>query len=68
MDSNALRGSRPNIVLVVTDDNSFDTVGRYGGGVPSPHLDKLYGKGGRPPKSLFWFSALGLLGFNGDGG
>jgi hypothetical protein len=38
----ALSGSRPNIVLVVTDDNSFDTVGRYGGGAASPHLDRLY--------------------------
>ncbi len=37
-----LTGSRPNIVLVVTDDNSFDTVGRYGGGATSPHLDRLY--------------------------
>ena len=38
----ALQHSRPNIVLVITDDNSFDTVGRYGGGAPSPHLDTLY--------------------------
>lgn len=37
-----LSGSRPNIVLVITDDNSFDTIGRYSGGVASPHLDQLY--------------------------
>lgn len=40
--ADALKGSRPNIVLVMTDDNSFDTVGRYGGGAPSPHLDRMY--------------------------
>ncbi len=45
--ADALKGSRPNIVLVITDDNSFDTVGRYGGGAPSPHLDKLYDTGVR---------------------
>ncbi|VGO20792.1 arylsulfatase [Pontiella sulfatireligans] len=37
-----LQGTRPNMVFVITDDNSFDTVGRYGGGALSPHLDKLY--------------------------
>ncbi|VGO18592.1 sulfatase-like hydrolase/transferase [Pontiella sulfatireligans] len=41
----SLEGSRPNIILVVTDDNSFDTVGRYGGGAVSPNLDKLYDEG-----------------------
>lgn len=40
--ADALKGTRPNIVLIMTDDNSFDTVGRYGGGAPSPHLDRLY--------------------------
>jgi arylsulfatase len=40
--ADALKGARPNIVLIMTDDNSFDTIGRYGGGASSPHLDKLY--------------------------
>jgi arylsulfatase len=40
--ADALKGTRPNIVLVMTDDNSFDTIGRYGGGAPSPNLDSLY--------------------------
>ena len=40
-----LIGSRPNIILVVTDDNSFDTIGRYGAGAVSPNLDKLYDTG-----------------------
>jgi len=43
--SDALKGSRPNIVFVITDDNSFDTVGRYGGKAPSPNLDRLYDQG-----------------------
>lgn len=47
LTSEKLQGSRPNIILVVTDDNSFDTIGRYGGGAPSPHLDKMYDEGVR---------------------
>ncbi len=43
--SDTLKGTRPNLVFVITDDNSFDTVGRYGGGAPSPNLDKLYDEG-----------------------
>ena len=43
--SEALKGSCPNLVFVITDDNSFDTIGRYGGGAPSPNLDKLYEQG-----------------------
>ena len=37
-----LAGSRLNIVVFVTADNSFDIVGRYGGGAHISHLRLLY--------------------------
>jgi arylsulfatase len=39
-----LKGSRPNIVLIMPDDISYGGIGAYGG-TPSPNVDKLYAKG-----------------------
>ncbi|MBN2450915.1 MAG: sulfatase-like hydrolase/transferase, partial [Lentisphaeria bacterium] len=34
-------GSRPNIVLIYTDDQDLDEIGCYGGRMPTPHMDGL---------------------------
>jgi len=39
-----LKGSTPNIVLIMPDDISFGAIGAYGG-KKSPHVDALYKKG-----------------------
>ena len=35
----------PNVVLILLDDTGFGQYGAFGGGVPSPTLDKLAGEG-----------------------
>ncbi len=43
-----LRGSRPNIVLVITDDQGYGPVGRHGHPwIKTPNLDALYDKSAR---------------------
>lgn len=38
--------ARPNILLILTDDQGWPTLGAYGGeAVPTPHLDKLAAQG-----------------------
>lgn len=32
---------RPNVLLIITDDQNTDTVGCYGGAVQTPHIDSL---------------------------
>jgi arylsulfatase len=39
-----LKGSRPNIVLIMPDDISYGAIGAYGG-TESPNVDKLYKQG-----------------------
>jgi len=40
--------SQPNILLILTDDQGWPTLGRYGGkNVPTPHLDQLAAEGAR---------------------
>lgn len=41
----SLRGSRPNIVLVMPDDVSYGSIAAYGGKKPSPNIDSLYHQG-----------------------
>lgn len=43
-----LKGTRPNIVIIMPDDISFGSIGAYGNPkANSPHVDKLYHKGVR---------------------
>ena len=39
--SNALSAERPNVLLIITDDQNPDTVGCYGGAVHTPYIDSL---------------------------
>lgn len=38
----SLKGSKPNIVLIMPDDISYGAIQAYGGEKPSPNLDKLF--------------------------
>lgn len=40
-----LKGTKPNILLIMPDDISFGSIHAYGGEKPSPNLDALYAKG-----------------------
>ena len=43
LSASQLAGSRPNIVLVITDDQGYGPVGRHGHPwIKTPHLDQLY--------------------------
>lgn len=37
----AVAAERPNVLLIITDDQNPDTVGCYGGAVQTPHIDSL---------------------------
>lgn len=37
--------ARPNVLLILTDDQDVDTVGCYGGSVQTPHIDSLAADG-----------------------
>ena len=37
----ALTGSRPNILLIFTDDQGMNDVGCYGSEIKTPHIDAL---------------------------
>lgn len=43
----SLKGTRPNIVLIMPDDLSYGSIHAYGGRHPTPNIDKLYKKGFR---------------------
>ena len=46
--SEPLAGSRPNVVLVITDDQGYGPVGRHGHPwIKTPHLDKMAAEGMR---------------------
>jgi arylsulfatase len=44
-DRMSLKGTKPNIVLIMPDDISYGSIGAYGGAKPSPNVDALYRKG-----------------------
>ncbi len=44
LETDTLKGSKPNIVLIMPDDISYGAIGAYGG-KPSPNVDKLYTMG-----------------------
>lgn len=47
-EADSLKGTRPNIVLIMPDDISFASIGAYGNkGAKSPNVDALYHKGVR---------------------
>ncbi len=47
-DKSKPRAKRPNILLILTDDQGWSTLGCYGGKiVPTPHLDRLAAEGAR---------------------
>ena len=49
----ALAGARPNIILVVTDDQGYAPIGRHGHPwIKTPHLDQLYDKSTRLTRFL----------------
>ena len=49
----ALAGARPNIILVVTDDQGYAPIGRHGHPwIETPHLDQLYDKSTRLTRFL----------------
>ena len=41
----SLKGTKPNIVLIMPDDISYGSIQAYGGTKPSPNIDALYRKG-----------------------
>ena len=41
MSTGTLRGTRPNILVVVADDLGFSDLGAFGGEIATPHLDAL---------------------------
>ena len=43
----AVAADRPNIVVVLVDDMGFSDIGRYGGEIPTPNLDRLAARGVR---------------------
>jgi len=45
MAEESLKGTRPNIVLIMPDDISYGSIHAYGGSAPSPNIDALYRKG-----------------------
>lgn len=40
-NSMAKNKRKPNVILILTDDQNFDTIGAYGGKVVTPHMDSL---------------------------
>lgn len=45
MAEQSLKGTKPNIVLIMPDDISYGSIQAYGGVKPSPNIDALYRKG-----------------------
>ena len=43
----SLAGKRPNILLIVTDDQGMKDVGCYGGEIPTPNIDALASDGAK---------------------
>lgn len=43
----SLAESRPNIVLVITDDMGFSDIGCYGGEIETPNIDSLARRGAK---------------------
>ncbi len=44
-DGSDVKGSRPNIILIMCDDMGWSDIGCYGGEVRTPHLDRLAAEG-----------------------
>ncbi|MEX0322625.1 MAG: sulfatase [Puniceicoccaceae bacterium] len=42
---NLLQAGKPNVILIITDDQSWDTLGFMGGKVHTPRLDKMAAEG-----------------------
>jgi arylsulfatase A-like enzyme len=41
----ALAAKKPNVILIITDDQSWDTLGFAGGKVHTPRIDKMAAEG-----------------------
>ena len=53
----SLAGKRPNILLIVTDDQGMKDVGCYGSEIPTPNIDALASDGA---KFTRWYSASSI--------
>lgn len=45
LGSLSVRAERPNVVMIVTDDQDFSTIGAFGGKVLTPNIDRLVQSG-----------------------
>lgn len=45
VQDSAVENSRPNVVIIYTDDQNFEEIGAYGGEVYTPNIDRLASEG-----------------------